>query len=208
MGSLSSLITPTCRVATPNDAETIAQILASAFADKMRVTFGERVQEALPLLSDVYRRILLDGWDGALLAEADGRALGALLLEPPGKVRHYVAQIPRALARFGVCGFVRAAIGEFLFEYYLPQRDEAYVNSLGVLPEAQGRGIGRLLLHAAEDWARRKDKRRLTLYVAANNAPAVHLYESFGMSVQRVMRSRISARFFGIGEWLYMVKRL
>jgi ribosomal protein S18 acetylase RimI-like enzyme len=56
------------------------------------------------------------------------------------------------------------------------------IHDLAVLPEWRGRGIGRSLLAAAEDRARRCGCCKLTLEVQDDNARALGLYRSFGFS--------------------------
>lgn len=54
------------------------------------------------------------------------------------------------------------------------------IHDLAVLPEYRGRGVGRELLTAAEERARRAGCCKLTLEVQENNARARGLYRSFG----------------------------
>jgi ribosomal protein S18 acetylase RimI-like enzyme len=54
------------------------------------------------------------------------------------------------------------------------------VHDLAVLPEHQGRGIGRALLASAEERARARGCAKLTLEVLESNVGARRLYESFG----------------------------
>ncbi|MFI7386791.1 GNAT family N-acetyltransferase [Streptomyces sp. NPDC049813] len=61
------------------------------------------------------------------------------------------------------------------------------VQGLAVATEARGRGVGRLLVRAAVDEARRQGARRLTLRVLGHNAPARALYEAEGFVVEGVL---------------------
>jgi mycothiol synthase len=56
------------------------------------------------------------------------------------------------------------------------------VYAVGVHPAASGRGLGRLLMEAG--LARLRDRRveAVTLYVEADNLPAVSLYRSLGFT--------------------------
>lgn len=56
------------------------------------------------------------------------------------------------------------------------------VHDLAVLPELQGRGIGRALLASAAERARARGCVRLTLEVLEDNHRARRLYESFGFA--------------------------
>ena len=58
---------------------------------------------------------------------------------------------------------------------------DAYeVAKMAVASEAQGRGVGRLLLEAAIAWARERGAGRLYLESNARLTPALHLYASAG----------------------------
>ena len=54
------------------------------------------------------------------------------------------------------------------------------IHDLAVLPQYHGRGVGRALLTAAEDHARRKGCCKLTLEVLDDNTRARELYRRFG----------------------------
>jgi ribosomal protein S18 acetylase RimI-like enzyme len=56
------------------------------------------------------------------------------------------------------------------------------IHDLAVLPDWRGKGVGRSLLDAAEDRARRRGCCKLTLEVQDDNGRALALYGSFGFS--------------------------
>jgi [ribosomal protein S18]-alanine N-acetyltransferase len=58
--------------------------------------------------------------------------------------------------------------------------DEAYVQTIGVAPAHQRRGLGATLLTALLDDAKRRGLPRVGLEVRVDNAPAIALYERFG----------------------------
>ena len=60
------------------------------------------------------------------------------------------------------------------------------IQGLVVAEEARGAGVGRALLRAAQDEARRRGARRITLRVLGHNTPARGLYESEGFVVEGV----------------------
>ncbi|MBR8641254.1 GNAT family N-acetyltransferase [Streptomyces tuirus] len=62
------------------------------------------------------------------------------------------------------------------------------IRGLAVAEEARGRGVGRALLRAAREEARRQGARRITLRVLGHNTPARKLYESEGFVVEGVLR--------------------
>ncbi|HET6900032.1 MAG TPA: GNAT family N-acetyltransferase [Vicinamibacteria bacterium] len=55
-----------------------------------------------------------------------------------------------------------------------------HIGDIVVAPEARGQGVGRALLAAAEDWARARGYRLITLNVFLDNAGARRTYERAG----------------------------
>jgi ribosomal-protein-alanine N-acetyltransferase len=66
--------------------------------------------------------------------------------------------------------------------------DEAFVQTIAVAREAQGKGVGTLLLRALLDEAERRRQRRVMLEVRADNDRAIALYERFGFHRSAVRR--------------------
>ena len=66
--------------------------------------------------------------------------------------------------------------------------DEAFVQTLGVAPRAQGEGLGAQLLQALLDEAARRRKTTVSLEVRADNDKAQRLYERFGFRSAGVRR--------------------
>lgn len=61
------------------------------------------------------------------------------------------------------------------------------IQGLAVAEEARGAGVGRALLRAVQDEARRQGARRITLRVLGHNTPARKLYESEGFMVEGIL---------------------
>jgi mycothiol synthase len=59
------------------------------------------------------------------------------------------------------------------------------IYAVGVVPRAQGAGLGRALTVAGLDHLRRRGAHRAELFTDADNTPAVHLYETIGFVVDR-----------------------
>ncbi|MTE18732.1 GNAT family N-acetyltransferase [Streptomyces sp. TRM43335] len=91
--------------------------------------------------------------------------------------------------------FLVAELGGVLVGYVKVARPTALVcnahvrriQGLAVDGRARGRGVGRALLRAAMDEARRQGAARITLRVLGHNAPARALYESEGFVVEGVL---------------------
>ncbi|MEV0118573.1 GNAT family N-acetyltransferase [Streptomyces sp. NPDC050844] len=81
-------------------------------------------------------------------------------------------------------------VGYIRLGYPTPLLAHAHVRQIlgfAVADEARGKGIGRGLVRAAVEEARRQGARRITLRVLGHNAPARKLYESEGFVVEGVL---------------------
>ena len=67
---------------------------------------------------------------------------------------------------------------------YFTHQPLAHVEVLAVDPAAQGRGVARALMHAAEDWARERGFTRISLNVWAQNERARGVYEHLGYGAE------------------------
>ena len=71
-------------------------------------------------------------------------------------------------------------------EDYFTKRPHAHVEILAVTPEAVGRGLGRVLLDAAEAWANERGYGAIGLNVFASNERARAVYEHLGYRPETV----------------------
>jgi GNAT superfamily N-acetyltransferase len=92
----------------------------------------------------------------------------------------FVAADARDLVGFVSCGRRAHWTGE----------SDAYVGELVVAEPAQGRGVARALMSAAEDWARQGGVRRLTIETGAANDGARAFYAAIGYAEEEVVLSR------------------
>lgn len=204
-----TLLSTEVRAARAADLPGIAAVLEDAFSDKMRVIFGQP-QEVRAALEALYQGPVMRGYDGILVAERAGRIVGTLLIEP----MQYTEAEMDAFERFSVreLGLLRTLRASFMLWViglnHTPEPGEAYISDLGVAADCRGEGIGRLLIESAEAWARRRQRERLTLWVAESNEGARALYEKTGFTTVRTRRSLLTRLFFGIAQWQFMEKRL
>ena len=91
---------------------------------------------------------------------------------------HLVAELDRRIV-----GYIRLAFPtELACNAHVRQ-----IQGLAVADEARGHGVGRALVRAAVEEARRRGARRLTLRVLGHNTPARKLYEAEGFAVEGVL---------------------
>ncbi|MGW0816872.1 N-acetyltransferase family protein [Streptomyces viridiviolaceus] len=97
--------------------------------------------------------------------------------ERSGPGDHLVAELDG-----GVVGYVRLGFPTELAS----NRHVRQIRGLAVADAARGAGVGRALVRAAVEEARREGARRITLRVLGHNAAARGLYESEGFVVEGV----------------------
>jgi ribosomal protein S18 acetylase RimI-like enzyme len=61
-----------------------------------------------------------------------------------------------------------------------PGKPHGYIANLAVAKEAEGKGVGKALLRAAEAWAKEKGFEFMSLFVFATNQHARAFYEKLG----------------------------
>jgi len=108
----------------------------------------------------------------AEIASRERAALADALSRPSANSALLVAEQPPG-------GLLGVILLETRRDYFT---DEAHghVAILAVAREAEGQGVGRALLKAADDWARKNGFRKLTLAVFTDNRRARDVYERQG----------------------------
>lgn len=193
------------RRAEEADVPAMAAIVARAFADKFLPAFGTE-ERAIRALSPYVAAETARRGNYVFVAQADGVVVGSVSVSTQrGAVRGVPGMFIRAL---GFWGAMRALLVLSLLGDPAPAPDEAFVEVLGVAPEYRRRGVGRALMIAAEEHARSLRKRRLALYVTANNYSAQRLYLSRGLVVQRRLPSVTGWLFFRAPGFWRMEKAL
>jgi [ribosomal protein S18]-alanine N-acetyltransferase len=77
---------------------------------------------------------------------------------------------------------------------------------LAVKKEYRNKGIGIILLNEALAFSKKKNKKYLSLWVAKENSPALHLYDKFGFKKTRKMRAGFFERHYGY-TYFYFLKK-
>lgn len=66
---------------------------------------------------------------------------------------------------------------------------EGEITNVAVAPEARGRGCGKALVAAMQQWAKEHEMQRIILEVRSGNVPAIHVYEDAGFVKLGVRRN-------------------
>ncbi len=110
--------------------------------------------------------------DGPQMLATDIQVLKDTLMNPDPGAAIFIAEDDQGTA----LGFIHLQTGK---DYYY-QEAHGHIANIIVAPEAEGRGIGRVLLEQGEQWARAQGFRWLTLSVFAQNLRARELYQRHG----------------------------
>jgi ribosomal-protein-alanine N-acetyltransferase len=112
---------------------------------------------------------------------ADIAALHAKLFSPPWDEDGIRALLehPASTSLIAVAGAPKAIVGFVIGQL---AADEAEIQSIGVTPEWQRVGLGRMLVEGLARASRRGEAKRLLLEVAEDNAAAIDLYRSLGFA--------------------------
>jgi ribosomal protein S18 acetylase RimI-like enzyme len=122
---------------------------------------------------------------GALATAVERSVLGALRAQREGEAI-LVAEDAHGLR----LGFVYVVTSR----ENLAREPRCYVSELAVAAEAEGRGVGRALLAAAEQWARERGLQAMSLEVFCTNERARAIYERLGYEPSALqLRKRLGA---------------
>jgi ribosomal protein S18 acetylase RimI-like enzyme len=191
------------RLLTEADRLPAATVFVRAFSDKMAALLGDHVDRAEQLFAE-----LITPGPSSWVALAEGRVVGVALCKDHlhrsrGKAdwRVFRRHLP-----------VAAAARAWLVAYYLFtarfSRGAMYVDSMGVDPEWEGRGVAAALLSFVADEARRRGLTSLTLYVIDRNQHARGVYEHLGFRKVSTLHTKLFGPLVGFRTTDYMEKRL
>ena len=110
--------------------------------------------------------------DVTQLLATDTQVLSDKLMNKPPGTAIFIAEDDQGVA----LGFIHLQSGK---DYYYHE-DHGHIADLIVAPEAEGRGIGRVLIEKGEEWARSQGFRWLTISVFAQNLRAREVYQRLG----------------------------
>ena len=111
-------------------------------------------------------------------------AMHGRLFQPPWDAASVAKLLehPASTAFVGQIGAPKISVGFIMGQL---MADEAEILAVGVAPELQRRGLGRILVEAFARAAKRAEAKSLHLEVAADNPAALALYAKLGFSEAR-----------------------
>lgn len=197
------------RPARMDDVYPILRLHSEAFADKFGAAFGPQGRDrGIEAMAEAWRRQGSSALRGMLVAVIGDEVIGTTTLRTweMGGDDSTAAEI--AFQRvLGAWGAFRSIFALSLLDHQIA-RDEGYITDVAVLGTYRRRGVAQSLLARAEEEARLRRKRFLSLYVSASNMGARHLYHAIGFSDVRMRRSFLTALVLRRWGWVYMRKYL
>ncbi len=187
------------------DTEAVAGILAISFAKKFQRMIRLGGDDLVSFFKDsgfAYNK----PFPGYFVAQVNARVVGVLVLKWSNQARPGFPRLSifELCAKYGFLNILRSMVGIALL-HESASSDEAYIEHVAILPEAQGLGIGRQLIEHGRQFAGQMEAlRRYTLSVAANNAGAIKLYERLGFLPRNKTDSILTWMLFGEFRWLFM----
>lgn len=170
------------RPARPDDAPLAAAVFRLSLGE-----FGEHLFGHDARLTEIALMRLFSadagrfGYKLSWVAELNRHPLGLMTAFPGAHVNRLslavAPHLPRALG-WNVFGFVRRALA--FVQGIEAESDEFYISQLGVLPAAQGQGLGKRLLLHADEQARALGLSKVALIVSIENHDAQRLYKRNG----------------------------
>ncbi|MBO5687661.1 MAG: N-acetyltransferase [Alistipes sp.] len=174
------------RRATMDDATMIARVVAMAIGDEQAL-YDYCGEDYLAVLTSVAQADATQySWHYALVAEVDGSVAGVVV--------GYDGAMLEEL-RAGTFAIIREHIGRVPTIPNETEAGEYYLDSVGVVPEYRGQGVGRALVAALCEKAFDEGHERVGLIVDSDNAQAERLYTSLGFN------SVGTRLFFGHQMW-------
>ncbi|MBQ9138375.1 MAG: GNAT family N-acetyltransferase [Alistipes sp.] len=174
------------RQARQQDAAVIARAVAMAIGDQvaLRAYCGD---DYLAVLTEVAAREATQySWQYALVAEVEGATAGAIVGYDGARLSEL---------REGTFTVLREQIGRTPTIADETEAGELYLDSVGVLPDFRGLGVGRALVAAFCEKAFAEGHARVGLIVDHTNPNAEKLYTSLGFE-------RVGTKeFFGHKMW-------
>lgn len=153
------------------DANIIAQAIAMAIGDTSTM---ERYcgKNFIEVLEEIARRDDTQySYKNALVAEVDGKAVGAIIAYDGALLYQLREKTLSVIHKYNP---------DFRITDDETQVGEYYLDSIGILPEYRGMGIGRALLLALQEHVAKVNHPCIGLLVDYDNAQAEQLYQTVG----------------------------
>ena len=156
------------------DLAAVAGVFALSFPDKLAGMLPGRIPGSARLLAHAALE------SGDAWVTGDGAIDGIITFQDRSRrwYRHFEWRLARR--HVPLAAAPRAALFLMMFHATDFPGDELYLETIAVHPRARDRGVGGALLRFADDEARRRGRRSVSLYCICSNTRAHALYRRLG----------------------------
>jgi ribosomal protein S18 acetylase RimI-like enzyme len=195
------------RPARPEDTRPILLLHCEAFADKFGAAFGAHgVARGVEAMAEAWRRQGISALRGMFVACSDQQVIGTITLRTWEMGHEDAAAAEMAFHQvLGPWGALRSFVALSLLDHTI-SRDEGYLTDVAVHSAYRRRGVAQAMLLRAEEEARLRRKKNLSLYVSAANQGAHQLYRRVGFHDIRLRTSLLAGVLLRRLRWIYMHK--
>lgn len=199
---------------TPKDAPCLADIFIKAFPDTVSIFYKDPASGgAHDALCDIFRFYVMNDPKGGYAARVDGKTVAGYILAPKNvnKLKYkfmFSRELFIALGKFmagkyhlSFFSLMRVFFDKTAFVFHAKKTGPdipARILSVAVLPEYQGKGIGKELTKLGIESLQTLGAKKIRLEVRENNAAAIAVYEKLGFeTIGKYTDTR--------GAWMVMI---
>jgi ribosomal protein S18 acetylase RimI-like enzyme len=187
------------------DIDEYLKIEFDAFYPKLQAIYGNHRDAAY----NIIKAEIINNFDSGRFINAlyKDMPVGIMELVTKENSEDYKRNFYLYLKDLGLLGAIRAYFLTFLD---LPHLDEntIYLNNIAVDINNRRKGVASNMISFAEDLALNRKKYKLRLWVAEKNSDAYNLYRKSGFKQLMFKSSRVTEKYFGFRDWVYMGKTL
>ncbi len=206
------------RPASIKDLDMFILLLSEAFSDKFPFFYKGipkdkwcEITKMLQILAypdnPIYGQFIAEYVDPR--SDDKPRLLGVIrTLDADNPKEHEWPALKYLIKTLGFFKGFRTGVVLYMFGTKKVEKDELYIDAIGVAHEFRSKGVGSALIQKIEEIARAKGRKRLTLYVSSKNERAKALYEKLGFVETHLRKSKITKRNLDIDGFYFMVKSL
>lgn len=194
--------------ANKSHAEEIQKIFFEGFSAKLG--FITRKRDLQLSIAQDFKLFNFESAEQDFVGILDNQVLGFLTLKFSGQSKRdhrQSLQVKELLQKYGFFAVLRAWLFDLIFQHKL-KVNELYIDTVGVLTDAQGKGVGTALMRFCETFAKDHHCKRLTLMVIYENPRAMALYKRLGYKVVSSHSLWLLKRSTGISGAYLMEKKI
>lgn len=190
-----------------NEVDKFIRIMWDSFEEKLIPTFSNNRKAGIEILIEETSKNLKSNKD--FVAKASHKIIGVTVIKTTEIAKKMCRKNPKLyFQKLGFLKAIKALLILSLDNFIKIKKDTLYIDTLAVDYNLRGKGVGKKILYFVEDYARKHNKKYLTLGVFKINAAAYNLYKNFGFKKIKEYSTLITEWLYGYREWMIMRKEI